>query len=312
MKTILFLSLMSTYLFANFTSFNGDTYKKDQLSKCESDFLKITQSIESVDGFKVIDGGCVSLHSDKYFKLKFNYLHPITKRIETDKRALSSKEVCERKNTTIENKIFQAGNVYVHSYCENNNLIINQIDMTYSLTRDMDNLGTFLEKKACESFLKRIENSTKKVNAHVVVSECIKLQRYNSDLITYRPVVSILANHQIDIKLLQGKKLDAITSCDQATMNTNRNFTDAGVKLVLNYCVNGSENSVKEYVLYLNPKAPKYVDDYRSIAATSMSTCLESLERIESALLSINKNVLYGYCKKINDKLFMPKVTYLR
>lgn len=311
MKLLLMTALMVSAVFANYTSYKGETYKAEMLFRCESDFLKMTQRMESVEGFKVIDGGCTPMMNAKYYKLQFNYLHPFTKRLDTDKVTISDDKECEKINSTIENKISQAGNVYVHSYCERNELKINQIDLTYSLMREMNKLGKFSSLNMCQSFLKTFENKASKSNVFVIASDCKKQSIYNSDVTYYSPSANVLANHKLNLQAIKGRVVNTLNNCEIANEDTRRNFSIAGVNLVHSYCDN-SNNSFQEYMIYLKPELPYFIEEYRSIPTTSMNSCVDSIERIESTLLSVDKKILYSYCKEIREDLFKPMVTYLK
>lgn len=311
MKLFLMTALMVSAVFANYTSYKGETYKAEMLFKCESDFLKMTQRMESVEGFKVIDGGCTPMMEAKFYKLQFNYLHPFTKRLDTDKVSISNDKECEKINSTIENKISQAGNVYVHSYCERNELKISQIDLTYSLMRGMNKLGKFSTLNMCQSFLKTLENKASKSKAFVITSDCKKQSNYNSDVTYYSPIANILANHKLELQVIKGRAVNTLSNCEIANEDTRRNFSIAGVNLVHSYC-DDSNNTFQEYMIYLKPDLPYYIDEYRAIPATSINSCIDSLERIKSALLSVDKKILNSYCKEIRENLFKPMVTYLK
>lgn len=311
MKLFLMTALMVSAVFANYSSYKGETYKADMLFKCESDFLKMTQRMESVEGFKVIDGGCTPIMDAKYYKLQFNYLHPFTKRLDTDKVTILNDKECEKINSTIENKISQAGNIYVHSYCEKNELKISQIDLTYSIMREINRLGKFNSLNMCKSFLKTFENKASKSKVFVITSYCKKQSIYNSDITFYSPSVNLLAYHKLNLQILEGKTSNTLSSCGIAIEDTRRNFSIAGVNLVHNYCDN-SNNSFQEYMIYLRPELPYSIQEYKSIPTTSMNSCIGSVERIESVLLSVDKKILYSYCKEIREDKFKPIITYLK
>jgi hypothetical protein len=311
MKLFLMAVLMMSAASANFTTYRGETYKADLLNKCESDFKKMSQRIESVEGFKVIDGGCISLFEGKQFKLEFNYLHPLTKRLEVEKIVVSTNKVCEKLNAQIENKITSAGNVYIHSYCNKNELNINQIDLTYSIMRDLTDLGTYNTYNACDQFLQNFEMKANSKKVFVIAADCKKIIIRNGNTSFYRPIVKINSHHKIEIEMIKGTKINTLSGCDLASETTQNRFSKANVSLVMSYCDN-NEDHFQEHILFIKPDLPYFVTDYRSLKTTSMQECKDSLARIEMAIESINQDVLYSYCKKISDKHFNPIVKYVK
>jgi len=313
MRVYTLLLILSANVFANFSTFNGSVYSEVAIQDCHTDFTMISDKLNSLAGFQVVDGGCLDYGLNRV-KLKFNYHHPMTRNIEEFTTNFKSNENCEFYRSEIKNVVEESGNKFLFSRCADKKMIVSHVDYNYSMVRTIRDLGVYKDAIKCNEFVSEFKKNAKINNIHTYVGVCEEQNYGFSGESFYKPLISVSANFSIKVNVLKGRGVLSQNECANERINTERNFSNSGIKVIYSYCTQSKmdDSLLNEYILYIEPKAPRYITQYRSLNTTTEVACVEQSEKIGSTLESLGHSILYSYCKKINDKLYSPEVTYLK
>lgn len=296
----------------NISNFTGKIYLKEDLNSCLSDYDSIQKNMNKVDGFTILDGGCLD-YGQKHTRLEFNYMHPLAKRIDTFKSELRDEATCESKLQQAQNEIIASGNIYINAFCSRHELKLNFVDITYSTVNTLRNLGRLNAKSTCENLIADLNKNAKAVNAFSLLSYCKEVSYGIAAVTYYIPVFNYVSFYEIDIELIKGKSSMAQGSCLNNAQRIAANFANNDVKIIHTYCSDNSADSTQqENILYLKPKLPKYITEFKGVVLNDANTCEVQLENIVSALENSGSGVLYSQCMKIGEKRYRANVNYVK
>lgn len=301
---MLLVAILSTTAFADtFTrKYEGQIFTVEQYAACETEYARITQKLDSLEGYLVLDGGCLAL-GEKQLKIKFNYEAPTAGNIERFRLEMKSKESCAEKLVLVENRINQSGNTHIASYCNGRALHIDYIDRTFSVLRDLRIDAKFTSKEICLAEIKNINTALTANGMHSLISFCTTVKLYNGG-VYYRPNLYYTANYTLNLTAIKGRK--AAGGCFNQTVSVERNFQDAGVVLAHKFCAE------REHLIYVNKTRGfgELVKKYSGLTYDNVATCESELKSLISKFETQKRVPVYYYCDQLSEKRFKPTLHY--
>lgn len=315
MKLLALLALLSLSAYADddISKFTGHTYKKAEYDLCLRDYDTITKNISSVDGLTVLAGGCLEYGRDN-FRIEFDYIHPLATEVENYIVTFADETACPKFIKQAEQELLASGNHFVASYCEGKDLNTLFVDTTRSIVRSLNKLGKFNSQIECLNFIADLTTKAKANKMTSFLSYCQDTKYDSTAKIYFTPVFNYISYFEIEMGLINGKTVATQSTCADNRVNVEQNFSSNDIKIVYDYCAGAMtiDQNLQEIILYLKPKNARYIVEYEGVAAKSQEACEIQLNSIINGLENAGQKVLYGYCKKINDKNFKPSISYLK
>lgn len=303
---------MSFNIFASVdnSKFRGQIYKKSDLTQCLKDYDTALKNVETVVGYKIIDGGCSDYGSDA-LRLEFDYVHPVGSGIQQIEAKFSDLDSCRKANLKASEDISLSENQFVYSFCQNTTLTIHYINTSHTVARSLPKFGKFDSLEGCVSFLADLTNKAKKFKMTSVISKCDEYLSGSAGKKYFVPSFNYVSNFKVEMKVIAGKISDKCSAnrpdIEQTFMQNNIDLVSVSCLSPLNY-----EQGEQEIIMYLIPRNGKYITDYEGIMTNSMQTCEAKLDKIVRTFEVSGQEVLYSYCKKISELQFRPIATYIK
>lgn len=311
--TLLVLLGLSVQASTRISTFNGQTYKAEDLNQCLTDFDYITKTIDGLNGFRILEGGCQSYAGD-FYQLKMKYMHPFTKNIETFKTKYESKAICLNQIDSANTAIINSGNTSIMSFCKRAELNVAFIDDTFSVIRSVKNLGRYKTEAQCIGFLKDLDLRAQSFKMTSLASKCKATQYGFSGQTYYIPTFNYISRFDNQVELMNGMESADTNTCNSTQTDIQTNFAQNNVAIVMAFCAQTTSNgqSVKSRILYVKPEAPRYIEDYKALTVTTQNKCQSNLNNIKDGLVAIGYGILNSYCQKLDENKFKPMITYIR
>lgn len=313
MKLLSLLVLFGLTVQANtrISKFTGKTYKAENLSQCLADFDYITNKLDNINGFRVLEGGCQNILGNKFVKIELRYMHPLTKKVETFKTKLADEATCAAQIISANQAIINSGNTALTTFCRGTEINVAHIDDTFSMIRSLKSLGRYLTMDECSKFLKDLDLKAQTFKMTSIVSTCSTVKTYNAETY-YVPTFNYISRFDNEIEMMNGLSSDQAGACSSIQTEIQSNFSLNNVSIVKSYCTQISTKRVQSKILYVEPQSPRYIEDYKALDVQTANACRTNLTSIKDGLIAIGYGILNSYCQKLDENKYRPMITYIR
>jgi hypothetical protein len=312
--TLIVILLLSPVTHADVSQFKGRNYTKDQTRVCEQDLADIKKTLSGVEGFSVLNGGCLTT-APETISLRFDYLHPLASRIENFSASYTNVSSCGAANVSARRELLASGNLFVASHCEDTQLTTHFINTNHSVLRSIGNLGTFSDPSDCSATLALLASQAEKFEIHPFMLQCLKKTYNDGKQTVFDATFNYIASYDTELAAIPGETHDSYSECGLQHEELVKTFADNHVSLVYDSCARAAPlgEKVQRTILYMKPQGTlKLVTNYTGFLVENQSACELQLSKITQKLNESGQNVLYGFCSKAGDKNFWPSVSYLR
>lgn len=301
-------ALFSLGAFAStFSPYSGKKYSSDNVDQCRADYATIAASLESKEGFRILDGGCLPYGMENY-KIQFSYAHPVTKRIEYFNKTVASADKCSALAAEAKENFEEVGNHFIASYCQGSRLQVDFIDYTASVMRELSAPVVFTEPARCEVFLNGLKTKLASHDMSLIFEECSEKKTFDGE--TYFTVEGeISAKYDKSLKFLEGKSAQNVCLSDYSELEEK--FENNGMKLVHGFCESKNlKGEAREVLAVINFFNGTEVKTYNGMSYASENECAYQLDKAAQGLEELGNPVLYKYCQGSNFERQRPVIYY--